>query len=347
VLDLAKVEAGRLELFYETFPIAQTVRETVTACAVQPRRKGSPSRSTCPPDLGLITADQIRFKQILFNLLSNAVKFTTARVAVSGSIESGQLHVAVTDTGIGMRTETWTGFLSNSARWDDSHARRHEGTGLGLALSKRLVEAHGGRIWLDSKSVRQHFSRVAATAAAEFPNTESAQDQGGDPKWKVRAPVLKPGCVPIRATPSWWWKTTAGGKAPDALSHPGGLRRAGHGQRHQCAGTGRPVPPDGDHSGSPASGLDGWEVLSELKASPRTRDIPVVIVSVLDSSRSDSGWCSEYLVKPVERAELLHALRRCVHRKGENMACHKVMVVHSDPDELNLLALILAQEAMR
>jgi DNA-binding response OmpR family regulator len=88
-------------------------------------------------------------------------------------------------------------------------------------------------------------------------------------------------------------------------------------------------------------GLDGWEVLSELKASPLTRDIPVVIVSVLD--RQSFGFqlgASAYLVKPVERAELLHALRRCVLRDGSR----KVMVVHSDPDELNLLALILAQE---
>lgn len=88
-------------------------------------------------------------------------------------------------------------------------------------------------------------------------------------------------------------------------------------------------------------GLDGWEVLSELKASPLTRDIPVIIVSVLD--RQSFGFrlgASEYLVKPVERAELLHALRRCVHHDGSR----KVMVVHSDPDELNLLALILAQE---
>lgn len=92
--------------------------------------------------------------------------------------------------------------------------------------------------------------------------------------------------------------------------------------------------------------LDGWEVLAELKASPITRDIPVVIVSVLD--RQSLGFqlgASEYLVKPVERVELLHALRRCAHREGENEACHKVMVVHSDPDELNLLAMMLAQES--
>lgn len=92
--------------------------------------------------------------------------------------------------------------------------------------------------------------------------------------------------------------------------------------------------------------IDGWDVLAGLKASPLTRDIPVVIVSVLD--RQSLGFhlgASAYLVKPVERAELLHALRRCAYRGEGNAACRKVMVVHSDQDELNLLAMILAQES--
>lgn len=91
--------------------------------------------------------------------------------------------------------------------------------------------------------------------------------------------------------------------------------------------------------------IDGWEVLTELKAIPRTRNIPVVIVSVLD--RQTLGFrlgAADYLVKPVERAELLHALRRCIPREGENGVRRKVMVVHTNPDELNLLAMMLAQE---
>ena len=91
--------------------------------------------------------------------------------------------------------------------------------------------------------------------------------------------------------------------------------------------------------------MDGWQILSELKSMPRTRDIPVVIVSVLD--RQALGFrlgASDYLVKPVDRAALLHALRRCIPREGENGLCRKVMVVHTNPDELNLLAMMLAQE---
>lgn len=91
--------------------------------------------------------------------------------------------------------------------------------------------------------------------------------------------------------------------------------------------------------------MDGWQVLTELKAMPGTRNIPVVIVSVLD--RQALGFhlgALDYLVKPVERAELLHALKRCVPHEGENGVCRKVMVVHTNPAELNLLAGMLAQE---
>ncbi len=152
VLDLAKVEAGRLELFYETFPIAQTVRDAATALRGAAEKKGITIQLNLPPDLGLITADQIRLKQILFNLLSNAVKFTDhGGVHVTAAIEDGQLHLAIADTGIGIRAEDMQRIFVEFSQVDASHARRHEGTGLGLALSKRLVETHGGRIWLESQ----------------------------------------------------------------------------------------------------------------------------------------------------------------------------------------------------
>lgn len=91
--------------------------------------------------------------------------------------------------------------------------------------------------------------------------------------------------------------------------------------------------------------MDGWQVLTELKAMPRIRNIPVIIVSVLD--RQALGFhlgALDYLVKPVEREKLLRTLRRCVPHEGENGVCRKVMVVHTNPDELNLLAKMLAQE---
>jgi signal transduction histidine kinase len=151
VLDLSKVEAGRLELFYEIFPIAQMVRETTTTLRGLAEKKGLTIQLNLPPDLGLITADQIRFKQVLYNLLSNALKFTDAgTITVSAMLENQQLHLTVTDTGIGIRAEDIDRIFIEFSQVDASHSRRHEGTGLGLALSRRLVEAHRGRIWVDS-----------------------------------------------------------------------------------------------------------------------------------------------------------------------------------------------------
>ncbi|HZW25933.1 MAG TPA: HAMP domain-containing sensor histidine kinase [Gallionella sp.] len=151
VLDLSKVEAGRLELFYETFPIAQTIRETITTLRGLVEKKGLDIRWQLPPDLGLITADQIRFKQVLYNLLSNAVKFTDRGViTISASTENGYLHLKIGDTGIGIREEDLGRIFVEFSQVDSSLTRRHEGTGLGLALAKRLVEAHRGRIWVES-----------------------------------------------------------------------------------------------------------------------------------------------------------------------------------------------------
>lgn len=152
VLDLAKVEAGHLELFYETVPVAQTIRESITAMRGAAEKKGLTIQWNVPPDLGLISVDQIRFKQILFNLLSNAVKFTDSGcVTVSATIEEDQLHVVVSDTGIGIRPEDISRIFVEFSQVDASYARRYEGTGLGLALSKRLAEAHKGKIWVESE----------------------------------------------------------------------------------------------------------------------------------------------------------------------------------------------------
>lgn len=151
VLDLSKVEAGRLELFYETFPIGQMVRETCTTLRGLAEKKALAIKLNLPPDLGMITADQIRFKQVLYNLLSNAVKFTDeGEITVSAMIENQQLHLSVADTGIGIRKQDMGRIFIEFSQVDASYSRRHEGTGLGLALSKRLVEAHGGRIWVES-----------------------------------------------------------------------------------------------------------------------------------------------------------------------------------------------------
>lgn len=152
VLDIAKVEAGHLDLFYETFSAAQIIRDAITTLRPAAEKKGLWMRWNLAPDLGLITADQMRLKQILYNLISNAVKFTeTGGVTVSAAVEEGQLHLRVSDTGIGIRPEDQERMFVEFSQLNSSNGKKYEGTGLGLALSKRLVEAHTGRIWLESE----------------------------------------------------------------------------------------------------------------------------------------------------------------------------------------------------
>jgi signal transduction histidine kinase len=151
VLDLSKVEAGRLDLERSTFALAHTVSDTVAFVRARATQRGIALSEQLDPGLGDINADERKLKQVLVNLLSNAVKFTPpgGRVAVKASCINGQVTIAVTDTGAGIAPEDVR--LIFRAFGQTASARGHEGTGLGLALAKRIVELHGGRIWVESQ----------------------------------------------------------------------------------------------------------------------------------------------------------------------------------------------------
>ncbi len=162
LLDLSKVEAGKLDLRYETLTLAETLEAALHIMRPQAEVKGLALYLTVDAALPPLTADPLRFTQILYNLLSNAVKFTpeggrvtvTARragreAAGSGRQEAGGaefVEIAVTDTGIGIKPDDLSRLFQEFVRLDTAIAQRAEGTGLGLALTKKLVELHGGEI---------------------------------------------------------------------------------------------------------------------------------------------------------------------------------------------------------
>jgi len=150
VLDISKIEAGRLELERSTFPVSQLVGDAVAFVRARATQRHIALSEELGPDLGEIDADQRKLKQVLVNLLSNAVKFTPdgGRVAVRGDRKNGEVTVAVSDTGAGIAPSD-TGLIFREFGQTAS-ARGHEGTGLGLALAKRIIELHGGRIWVES-----------------------------------------------------------------------------------------------------------------------------------------------------------------------------------------------------
>ena len=152
ILDLSKVEAGKIELHMETFSLREALGAALTMVRPQAVKKKISLRSEIVPETR-VTADPLRFKQIMYNLLSNAIKFTPegGQVSVAArTVEDAFVEIAVTDTGIGIKAEDVPRLFQEFIQLDSFLGKQHEGTGLGLALTKRLVELHGGKIWAES-----------------------------------------------------------------------------------------------------------------------------------------------------------------------------------------------------
>ena len=153
ILDLSKVEAGRLELELGRFHLPTALDNALTLVRERATRHGITLTQTVDERLGDIVADERKVKQILVNLLSNAVKFTPegGRVGLSVTVADGVLTIAVSDTGIGIAPEDQAAIFEEFRQVGRDDARKQEGTGLGLTLAKKFVELHGGRIWVESQ----------------------------------------------------------------------------------------------------------------------------------------------------------------------------------------------------
>ncbi len=188
ILDLAKVEAGRVELLCNTFAVPKALSEVQAIVKTLANQKHIALEFYAAPDLPPLFADEAKFKQIMFNLLSNAIKFTpdSGRVLVTTDLRNeagggpgpaGQcLRVAVSDTGVGIKPTDQDRVFKEFEQVDSSYGRQQQGTGLGLALTKRLIEMHGGRIWVESEGVEGKGSTftflmpIAKTATGPAPS---------------------------------------------------------------------------------------------------------------------------------------------------------------------------------
>ena len=306
ILDLSKIESGHIELRREEFRVAEALAEVLSVVNPLASTKKIEVASAVGPRVS-VSADRIRFKQILYNLLSNALKFTPecGRVWIESSTRDGDVCISICDTGVGIPPE------EHEAVFDEFHQvglttkGLKEGTGLGLAITRRLVENHGGRIWVQSeagKGSRFSFTLPAGRAAA--------------------VPVPE---VLITATPH----AGAGGAlvlvvddeqpARELLVsylESAGYRTETAGSRTEAIEKARTLRPEALLLNMLAWSHAGWYILSELKGSPATANIPVIIVSVLDAK--ETGFAlgvAEYLVKPVNREILIRALAKHVPRR--------------------------------
>ena len=151
VLDLAKIEAGELELEIADYSMPEIVQTVVTATGSLAAEKNLALEVDLPPDLPSGTGDERRIVQVLLNLVGNAIKFTDeGRIDISVAAENGAFDVQVADTGPGIAPEDQEKIFQEFQQVDSTSTKEKGGTGLGLAIARRIVEMHGGRIWIES-----------------------------------------------------------------------------------------------------------------------------------------------------------------------------------------------------
>jgi signal transduction histidine kinase/DNA-binding response OmpR family regulator len=333
ILDLAKVEAGRIEVYPVEFALEPLISECLHT--IEPMRKSEQVRliQEVDADLPMLLTDRDKVKQILMNLLGNAVKFThSGTITVTARSHHGTISVAVADTGIGIPEEALEHIFEEFQQVDSSTTRAYGGTGLGLTISRQLARLMGGDITVQSTlgvgstftfTLSQHYAAAEpATRLTDVPAPGAATVM------PEQAPVV----LAIDDDPNVIYLlqenlSEAGYRVVGATDGAEGLQQA------------RALQPFAILLDILMPHKDGWQVLHELKADVATRDIPVVLLSIVD--QKDLGYrlgAFDYLLKPFDREAIVAALGRI------SPAHHHLLVVDDDPNVVDLVRQLLADQ---
>ena len=307
ILDFSKLEAEKVRLEYVPFEIRSVLEEVMEMTAFQARQKGLELPLLINQDLPWsLKSDPARFRQILLNLVSNAIKFTSSgEVSVRAALSPDQpedktfckVLIEVTDTGIGIPPEVQPLLFEPFSQADSSTTRKFGGTGLGLAICKRLVEAMGGEIWLESRPDE------GTTFFFTFLAEPTAQSQPGPPPADIRG--LNIMVVDDNATNRKVFQqqlSAWGCSVTQACNGREALRILEHGNdTFDLAILDFQMP-----------GLDGLELAKKIKAEERYQNLPLILVSsapkIGDSEMAKSNGFSAYLTKPIRRQPLFNTL---------------------------------------
>jgi signal transduction histidine kinase/DNA-binding response OmpR family regulator len=339
ILDLSKVEAGRMELELGWFSLPEALENGLTMVRERASRHGIALSLEVDPALDVIEADERKLKQVVFNLLSNAVKFTPdgGRVGITAGLEGGRARVTVSDTGIGIALEDQMRIFEEFQQVGGLDGQSREGTGLGLALARRFVELHGGRLSVES-TVGQG-SRFTFTLPARLtPTVEAASEAAklAEAGMERERPIVlvvedDPQAVELLSL----YLEGAGYCVEVAWDGEEGFTKAC--QLHPTLITLDLLLPK----------LDGWDLLVRLKGDITTQEVPVVIVSIKEErGKGFALGAADYLVKPVSREELVNALQR-VGLKRRPREAAIILAIDDDPMALELVDAILSAEGFR
>ncbi|MFA6001795.1 MAG: ATP-binding protein [Thermoleophilia bacterium] len=303
ILDLARVGSDSLEITREDISIPQVmedIRKLGHPFAAQ-RRIWLEVRASDP--LPLVQADEAKIKRILYNLVSNAIKFTPegGRVILEAHPLKNIVEISVTDTGIGISPEDQKKIFAEFQQLDSTHSRKFEGTGVGLALSKKLVEQHGGQIGVESELGKgsRFFFTLPMTPGMRRASDRRESVVYPQPFIEEESVKGQPLVLVVEDDPQTnellsIWLGEASYRVAQAYDGEQALKLA------------RELKPYAITLDILLPKIDGWQVLQELKSDPDTENIPVIIVSILEKSRRGMELGAfDYFVKPVEKKELL------------------------------------------
>jgi PAS domain S-box-containing protein len=339
ILDLSKIEAGKMTLYLETFelrPMVESVAATVTALA---KKNGNTLEIQCASDVGTIHGDLTKVRQILFNLLSNACKFTRngliTLTARRDRVEARDwIVLQVSDTGIGMTPDQQSRVFEAFTQAHDTTARDYGGTGLGLTITKSFCRLMGGDVLLKSESGRGTTFTVRLPAVVQASSDAALHDHVKlSDDTQIAIPEDAPVVLVVDDDPN----------ARELLRRH--LQRGGYAVRLAGAGEeavqlARKVKPDVITLDVLMPQMDGWAVLSALKEDADVAQIPVIMVTIVDNqSIGYSLGATAYLTKPIDRDRLLQALEKCI----PNDSPRHILIVEDDIPTRRLLRRTLQQ----
>ena len=320
ILDLSKVEAGQMELRLQLVSVAEVVDQVAKTVEPLVAKKDITLR-TKVDGTGEVLADGGKLKQMLLNLISNAIKFTPdgGAVTIDARRAKNTLEVSVTDTGIGIAEADQKQIFQEFHQVDQGPGRKHEGTGLGLALTKRFALLHGGDVRVSSTvGAGSAFTLTLPLRPAIIPPGEHAQPavmngHGSGPLVLVVEDDPSATELLTRQLVAAGYRTEIARNGNEAIAKAREL--------HPAAITLDIILPE----------VDGWEVMTRLKSDPVTSTIPIVVVSIVDNPELGIALgAMDYFVKPVDAKELVSRLSQ-LHMQGANGSGEvKVLVVDDE-----------------
>src|SRR5574342_284469 len=330
VLDLSKIEAGKMGLFLEDFDVRALVQDVEATIRPLVAKNGNRLELRTAPDLGSMQSDETRVRQVLLNLLSNASKFTErGLITLEAERDDGTIVLRVRDTGIGMTAEQQARLFQAFSQAETSTATKYGGTGLGLAISRRFCQLMGGDVTVESQPGK------GSTFTARLP-----ADGPVEPAAEIAVPATAAAATVLVIDD----EATARELVARSLEREG-LRVVAAASGAAGLEAARTLRPDVITLDVMMPGMDGWTVLAALKGDPALAALPVVMLSVADERRLGFALgAAEYLTKPIERERLATVLRRYSARPRPAGAAHHVLVVEDDGDVRRVLRRTLESE---